>query len=264
MVDWTNLISAIIGGIIGTYLGAFFIYKKQQERYKNIRKIAIRALKIFKKYQRKTYHDALNEFNASLNLTEKRAILVVLHKIGIPITAESSGKFNINEVLFSKNIIENNNIDNMVFQIESGNCDHIFFEDPDEYFNKNVLRNYKRHIATKYIKNIFSKSRINKDGNIIYYPEKWWEQFSLGEFSIVLVLRDKLSDSYLFEKDTCIPKSEKIEEILKEINIGLWDTYLEWSYEAFSNVQIQKNFANVAMNAIAMQQQNNVSISHKE
>ena len=51
MVDWTNLISAIIGGIIGTYLGAFFIYKKQQERYKNIRKIAIRALKIFKKYK---------------------------------------------------------------------------------------------------------------------------------------------------------------------------------------------------------------------
>ena len=264
MVDWTNLISAIIGGTIGTYLGASFITRKQQERYKNIRKIAIRALKIFKKYQRKTYQDALNEFNASLNLTEKRAILVVLHKIGIPITAEELGKFNINEVLFSKNIIENNDIDNMVFQIESGNCDHLFFEDPDEYFNKNAIRKYRRYVATKYIKNVFAKSRLKKEENIISFPENWWEQFSQGESDIISVLREKLLDSHFFEKNTGIPKAEKIKEILKEIDIGLWDTYLEWTYEAFSNVQTQKNFALMAMNAIAMQQQNNVSISHKE
>lgn len=258
MIDWTNLLcglgGALIGALIGTYLGSYFITIKQQERYKNIRDLAKKSLNIFKKYENGTYSDASKEFNKSLNLTEKRIILVALHKVGIPFSFESRGKFNIDEIFFNDNTINSGEMDNMILQIESGNCDHLFFEDPEEYFNKNLLILYKRNIAIKYMVNVLGKSKINTSEGRIYYPERWWEHFSLGEINAISVIKDKLADLCLFDESTGTPKQEKIEEIIKEIDIGLWDMYLNWSYEAFSNLQIQKNFANLAISAISTQQ----------
>ncbi len=262
MIDWTNLTFSIAGALIGTYMGAVFLYRKQQKRYKNIRKIAIRALKILGKYKKRPYEDASNDFNASLNLTEKRAVLIALYKIGVPFRSKNLGKFNLSEVFLSDDIIDSDEIKDMILQIESGNCDHLFFEDPERYFNKDEICKYKRNIAMRYIKNVFAKSKMDKRSKKICYPDGWWKQFGPEELNMVLVIRDKLVDSYLFEKNTDMPSDEKIQKILEEIDIGLWDMYFVWSYEAFSNVQKQKEFANFAMDVISTRTSNNVSMHH--
>lgn len=262
MIDLTSLFCAIGGAFVGTYLGVYLINRRQQKQYKNTRALVKKALDIFKKYNQKKYSAASSDFNTSLNLTEKRIILVALHKVGIPFSFKSKGKFNISEISFSDIVIDSDEIDNMILQIESGNCDHLFFSDPDEYFNKNLLVEYTRNIAIKYMREVLSKSKINPSEGKLYYPERWWEHFSLGETNAISVIKDKLADMYLFDESTCNPKQEKIEEIIKEIDIGLWDMYLGWSYESFSNIRTQNNFANLAINALSNQQAN--LPSHKD
>ena len=156
--------TALIGGFIGTYGSSYFITRKQEERQENIRKIALRALDIFKDYDGKTYHDAESEFNTKLSITEKRIILVALYKIGIPIFAENIGKFSLENVSFMSKEVAEKEIVNMKAQIDSGNCDNLFFEDPEDYFNKNILDKYKRNIAIKFIKNVLIYSQLANDG----------------------------------------------------------------------------------------------------
>lgn len=81
------LATGAIGALIGTYGGACFLQRKQEHKVKNVRLIAIKALNIFRDYsiQKKYYSDTADEFNLKLNISEKRAILVALHKLGIPL-----------------------------------------------------------------------------------------------------------------------------------------------------------------------------------
>lgn len=247
--------TALIGGLVGTYGSSYFIARKQDKRQENIRKIALRALDIFKDYDGKTYHDAENEFNTKLSITEKRIILVALYKIGIPIFAENIGKFSLENVSFMSKEVTEKEIINMKAQIDSGNCDNLFFEDPEDYFNKNILDKYKRNIAIKFIKSVLIYSQLTNNGQEVVHPENWWDCFSMGEINTALVFAKKISDPILFDKNTKQIKQEKIEEIINEVNIGLWDTYLDWSYETFSNVQAQKNVAEIVETSIKMQQQ---------
>lgn len=253
--DWmtllTGVISAIIGGFIGTYFGAFFINKDIKKKNEDARKIAINALNIFKKYKNKKYEDASNDFNVSLSRAEKRIILVALHKIGIPIANERLIKSNDYTVSFRSELIKENDIEAMKGQIRSGKYDHLFFDDPDEYFSRNALRDYKRSIAIKYINNVFANTRVSSDKKIVQYPDGWIKNFSFGEMNIVLIIKEKLLDTFLYEDTTGLPKQQCIQDIINEINMGLWDAYLDWAYEAFSNVQTQKNFANFAINVMS-------------
>lgn len=256
--DWmtllTGAISAIIGGFIGTYFGAFFINKDIKKKNEDARKIAINALNIFKKYKNKKYEDASNDFNVSLSRAEKRIILVALHKIGIPIANERLIKSNDYTVSFRSELIKENDIEAMKGQIRSGKYDHLFFDDPDEYFSRNALRDYKRSIAIKYINNVFANTRVSSDKKIVQYPDGWIKNFSFGEMNIVLIIKEKLLDTFLYEDTTGLPKQQCIQDIINEINMGLWDAYLDWAYEAFSNVQTQKNFANFAINVMSAAQ----------
>ena len=36
---------------------------------------------------------------------------------------------------------------------------------------------------------------------------------------------------------------KKINTLLKEIDLGLWDNYLLWSFEAYQNIMLQNKFA---------------------
>lgn len=256
--DWTTLltgiISALIGGFIGTYCGAFFINRNINKKSKDARKIAITAIDIFRKYKNKKYEDASSEFNVSLSRAEKRIILVALHKIGIPISNEKLLNPNDYNIIFCNETIKENDIDAMKNQICSGKYDHLFFDDPDEYFSRNALRDYKRSIAIKYINNVFIRTKVTTDKKIVQYPEDWMKGFSFGEMNIVFIIKEKLLDTFLYEDTTGLPKQQCAQDIINEINMGLWDAYLDWAYEAFSNVQTQKNFANIAINMMSANQ----------
>lgn len=84
---WVDIIIALASALIGTYFGAYFLAKREENKVKKVRAIAIRALDIIKEYAKHngSYDKACQELNTKLNIAEKRAVIVALHKIGLPI-----------------------------------------------------------------------------------------------------------------------------------------------------------------------------------
>ena len=114
------LISGAIGALIGTYGGSYFLHWKQEKKIKNVRAMAVKALNVFRAYAKKSYIDTANEFNNKLNISEKRAVVVALHKIGVPFEISTKDDFDIKNLRLKDIIIDRDEIDAMIQQIEKG------------------------------------------------------------------------------------------------------------------------------------------------
>ena len=257
------LISGSIGALIGTYGGAYFLHGKQEQKVKNIRAMAVKALDILKTY--KTYADAINEFNTKLNVSEKRAVTVALHKLGVPFETPTKDALDIKNIRLKEAPIDKDEIDAMIVQIEKGNCDNQFFLDIESYFTSNLRLNAVRNVGKKYVKEVLARSHIDiSNPNKIINPDRWFESFTPGEFQTILVLRDHLANIDYFTANG-IPDPIKIEALIREIEIGLWDNYLFWDYESFMNIRAQYNLADVIQDAFKMnQQQTNTNTEQKK
>lgn len=66
-----------------------------------MRGIAIKALKIFQGYAKKkqTFDMVASEFNNKIDIVEKRAVLVALCKLGIPVVRPVDDSFHIYSIL---------------------------------------------------------------------------------------------------------------------------------------------------------------------
>ena len=234
------------------------MYWRQEKKIKSVRNIALRALAIFDEYakQNKTYADAENEFNTKLNISGKRAIVVALHKIGVPFEMPTKEALDIKNLKFKSTLIDKDEIGNMKQQIEKGNCDNQFYVDVESYFTANLRLNAIRNIGKRYVTDVLEKSHIDKDNpNLINNPFNWWSSFSQGELQTILVLRDLLVGWNYFSADGA-PDKVKTQKLIKEIEIGLWDNYLFWDYESFANVRAQHNLADtIQKNLFPMGQQ---------
>lgn len=79
--------------------------------------------------------------------------------------------------------------------------------------------------------------------------------FTPGELNIINVFRKRSCWlDYFDENGKTIP--EKMEELKTEIDLGLWDTYLFWDWEAYQNLQNQNYLAGVIANAMNANIQN--------
>ncbi len=251
------LISGAIGALIGTYGGSYFLHWKQEKKIKNIRLMAVKALNIFKEYalQKKNYSDTTNEFNTKLSISEKRAIVVALHKLGIPIETPTRDTFDIKNIRFKEIAIDKDEITAMIVQINKGNCDNQFFTDIESYFTSNLRLNAVRNVGKKYVEEVLAKSYIEKENpNTILNPTDWYKQFTPGEFHTTLVLRTQLANADYFSQNGHAD-TKKINDLIREIEIGLWDNYLFYDYESFMNIRAQHNLANVVQGIIMMNQQ---------
>lgn len=254
------LISGAIGALIGTYGGSYFLHWKQEKKIKNVRSMAVKALYIFKEYaqHKKSYADSANEFNTKLNVSEKRAVVVALHKIGIPFEISTKDDFDIKNLRLKDIIIDRDEIDAMILQIEKGNCDNLFFIDIESYFTSNLRLNAVRNVGKKYVKEVQSKSRVEKDApNTIVSQPDWHKVFSPGELQIIFVLRIQLANTAYFLPDGNADPV-KMKTLIREIEIGLWDNYLFWEYESYQNIRAQHNLANIIQNAVMGQQMMNI------
>lgn len=65
---------------------------------KKVRAIAIRALDGISKYSKHSYSNAECDFNTSLSITEKRMVIVALHKQDIPMGVPANEVFDIRKV----------------------------------------------------------------------------------------------------------------------------------------------------------------------
>lgn len=254
------LISGAIGALIGTYGGSYFLHWKQEKKIKNVRSMAVKALDIFKEYaqHKKSYADSANEFNTKLNVSEKRAVVVALHKIGVPFEIFTKDDFDIKNLRLKDIIIDRDEIDAMIQQIEKGNCDNLFFIDIESYFTSNLRLNAVRNVGKKYVEEVQSKSRVEKDApNTIVSQPDWHKVFSPGELQIIFVLRIQLANTAYFLPDGNADPV-KMKTLIREIEIGLWDNYLFWEYESYQNIRAQHNLANIIQNAVMGQQMMNI------
>lgn len=251
------LISGAVGALIGTYGGSYFLHWRQEKKIKNVRSMAVKALNIFKEYahHKKNYADSANEFNTKLNVSEKRAVVVALHKLGVPFEVPTRDTLDIKSIRFKDIAIDKDEIAAMIVQIDKGNCDTLFFTDIESYFTTNLRLNAVRNVGKKYVEEVHAKSWVEKEKpDTIMNPADWHKQFTPGELQTILVLRTQLASTDYFSQSGQAD-SKKIKDLIREIEIGLWDNYLFYDYEYFMNIRAQHNLANVVQSMITMNQQ---------
>ena len=243
------MVVPIISAIIGTYWGARRLNKYNEDQKNTIRNLAKRAIEIFKKYAKKdkTYKMAEEEFNTDFLISEKSAILVALHKLGIPISIPVSGEFTIKNIQFLDININLKELLEIEKQISNGYIDNLFFIDVETYFNKDLKIRTLRSLAKKYVNTIMRYSSISDDGKFVDFSGKdWCEHFSPFEVNALLVFRMKtLDEKYYDNKHNII--QEKIDTLLKDIDNGLCDMYLETDINVYNNIIVQRNLAELNM-----------------
>lgn len=95
-----------------------------------------------------------------------------------------------------------------------------------------------RNSGKKYVKEILAKSKVNTETNVLTEPAELGAVFTLGEFKAIQVLREQVRDQMYFDKNG-EPIKEKIDTLLKDIDLGLWDSYLMWNFENYQCVKAQ-------------------------
>lgn len=147
--------------------------------------------------------------------------------------------------------IDSEEIAAMIEQIDSGNCDNLFFIDIESYFTSNLRLNAVRDVGKKYVNDVLAKSYIDKyTPDIINNPIDWFKAFTPEELQILSVLRYRLANTEYFSINGN-PNMEKINTLLREIEIGLWDSYLFWDYDSFMNIQVQNKMASAMQKAFS-------------
>lgn len=232
------ILTAVLGGWIGAYFGNKYREDRESHEKEIVRDIAIKALNILKSYSRKSYREAEGEFNKSMSIAEKRTVVVALHKLGIPFGVPSNETFNIREIHFMDVIVNENDINAIIYQITKGYCDNLFYVDPDTYFASNFTLFAMRNAGKKYVKEILAKSKVNMETKVLTEPAELGTVFTLGEFKAIQVLREQVRDQMYFDKNG-EPINEKIDSLMKDIDLGLWDSYLMWNFENYQSVKAQ-------------------------
>lgn len=241
-----QIVIILVTALVGGFFGAWFQYWFQNRKLCKIRHIAIKSLRIFLDYARKeqTFDMVASEFNNKVNIVEKRAVLVALCKLGIPIVKPVDESFCIEHVRFEKVIIDKDSIRLMIGQVNKGNCDDLFFSDVETYFSFNSRLMAVRAVAKKYVDIDFSHCVYDKKDHSINHPKMAIDLFTPGEMNVLSVFRMRTCwDSYFDNNGKAIP--EKMTCLKKEIDLGIWDTYLFWDWESYQNIQSQSKMANV-------------------
>lgn len=235
-----TLLSGVVGAFIGTYFGAVFSARRQEKRLRDVRKMALKAINIFKSYAHgsKSYDETADQFNNSISISEKRTVIVALHKLGIPIQVLSNETFNISKVTFARQIIDKDELDAIASQIESGHCDTLFHADPEKYFDENVRQKSLRFVAKRWVVEVLEHSTISQDRKTAIFPDDWGSLFSVGEKQAILVFKERAVSSEFFHPNGTI-NEKKINELLRDIDCGLWDNCLYWDYINYRNAVTQ-------------------------
>ncbi|EKT1334991.1 hypothetical protein QDW80_004152 [Salmonella enterica] len=244
-MDWNKILPGLISVVVSVTLSTIITIYREKTKNNGVRRIAIRALKLFISYakQDNTFKKTENNFNNKFSIPEKRAILVALHKIGVPVTTPSTSLFNISAIEFLPEKIDKDEISSMIKQIKKGNCDNLFYADIEKFFTENIRMNRIRSIAENYIQSVMSLSSLRFDDNDIpveiIKPDNWVDLFTPGELKTIQTFIQMLIDPSYYDSRGNIKTSE-MEKIISEIKSGMWDNYLLWDNTAYQNMQLQK------------------------
>ena len=194
------ILSAVLGGWVGAYFGGKYQSIRENKKMTKVRNIAIKALNILKKYNKQIFTEAESEFNTSLTIAEKRTIIVLLHKLGVPVNIPINDTFNIHRVHFSDKVIDKDEIDGMILQVNQKHCDSLFFIDAESYFNSNRQYITAREIGKKYVKEVLAKSLYHAQTNQVEYPNGWLLNFGLGESRFLRIFHEETCFDMFYDK----------------------------------------------------------------
>ncbi|EBQ9461954.1 hypothetical protein JR65_002632 [Salmonella enterica] len=265
-MDWDKFLPGIIAVIVSVMFSTIISIYRDKTKNNGVRHIAIKSLELFISYAKsnKTFKTAENDFNNKFSIPEKRAILVALHKIGVPVTTPSTSLFNISTVEFLSEIINKDEIKSMIKQIKNGNCDTLFYADVEKFFTENIRMNRIRNIAENYIENVMSLSSLRFDDNDIpveiIKPDNWGDLFTPGELKTIQTFIQMLIDPSYYDSRGNI-KTNEMEKIISEIKSGMWDNYLLWDNTAYQNMQLQKKSNEASILFYNQLMQNNTTTS---
>ena len=247
------IMTAVIGGWVGAYFGSKYQENKEENKMAEIRDIAVKALTILKKYAKQEYSNAEDDFNTSLTITDKRCVIVLLHKLGVPVYVPANERFDIHRIHFANRIVDSEDLDGIILQIQQKHCDNLFFLDAETYFSSNLQFTAIREVGKRYVKEVLSKSIYNKETKQVTYPDGWVTLFGLGEYYAVRILHEQACTDLLYDqKGNARP--EKIEQMLREIDMGIWDNCLFGNYEMYRNAKAQIEMSTVFQTMAKAQQ----------
>ena len=102
--------------------------------------------------------------------------------------------------------------------------------------------------VSEHIKHIFEEGELQEEAVVRKFRttaadgKSYWENmFAFGELKPIMVFKDQVNVPLNFDGHGK-PRKDKIESLIKEIELGLWDTYLMWNYEAYQNARSQLQF----------------------
>lgn len=254
-MDSSTILLSLISACIGTFGGAYAFYRFENRKFKKVRDIAIKALDIFQKYgeKNKTYEEASSDFNTSLSISEKRAVVVALSKLGVPFDFSKIERFSVKDIPLLSEEIHLEDIKSMRDQIKSGNCDSLFFMDVEQTFGKEFRIRKFRENAVKYVDKVLRLSTIDFNKNIVTFPENWYKDFSFSDRLNLLVIKEVIVDPEFFDSKTSNPNKEKLDNLVQDILSGYLDQYLLSEYYTFKNIKEQQDFAREARYSLQMQ-----------
>lgn len=247
------VLAAAIGGWVGAFFGKKYQESKENSKMNELRGVAIKALNIIKKYDNQSYKTAENQFNTDLSIVQKRTIIVLLHKLGVPVIVPANETFDIHRIHFADRIIDEKEIEGIILQINQHHCDDLFFIDAENYFNTNRQYATVREVGKKYVEEVLANSHYISETKQVRYPDGWVSKFGLGELMSLRILHEQACTDILYDQSgNVIP--DKINQLLNEIDMGLWDSCLFGSYEMYKNSKAQIEMSNL-FQSIALQQQ---------
>lgn len=241
-MDMGTIVLSLGAALIGTLAGSGTVAYLQGTRNRAARKTAIKALALLKKYadetKSKEYTKAQEQFNKDFNMAQKRSMLVALHKLGVPIEIPVSGLSSIDNISFLDKVISKKEFDDMIEQIKNGSCDNLFFSDVDVYFSEGLRRKEMRDIAKKFVEDVMKKSSLNTGMTKLIYPDSQ-DKFSVGELNTIATFRAETLNRK-FYNDNGKANIESMDGLIKEIERGLWDTYIGWDFDSYMNSRLRQ------------------------
>lgn len=182
-------------------------------------------------------------------VSSKGLVLVALCKLGIPVVRSVDDSFHIENVRFEHEEIDKETIELMIGQVNKGNCDDLFFSDVETYFSSNTRLMAVRAVAKKYVDIDFAYCYYDKQKDQIMHIKIATDLFTPGKLNILAVFKLRSSWDTFFDLNGKVIL-EKLNNLKKEIDLGIWDTYLFWDSESYLNIQTQNRMANVITNVV--------------
>ena len=182
-------------------------------------------------------------------VSSKGLVLVALCKLGIPVVRSVDDSFHIENVRFEHEEIDKETIELMIGQVNKGNCDDLFFSDVETYFSSNTRLMAVRAVAKKYVDIDLAYCYYDKQKNQIMHTKIATDLFTPGKLNILAVFKLRSSWDTFFDLNGKVIL-EKLNNLKKEIDLGIWDTYLFWDSESYLNIQTQNRIANVITNVV--------------